>query len=218
MWSARVEKVLEADLEGECAAIRELTLAKRVDRPSDGSKRAALAELRARRALLEERVLPKLRTLSLSDNQLTGRIPREALCRLGELELLYVVKALPLLLLLLHLLRTHRPPLRYLHDNEFTGPIPNLSALASSLRFLNLERNELKGRIPISLANLTRLSLLLVGGNEVRAPRRRRRRSRPSLTSAHLTPPPSLLPRTKNSCCPGTPPASASRKSGPLST
>ena len=63
VWSARVEKALEADLEGECAAIRELTLAKRVDRPSDGSKRAALAELRARRALLEESVLPKLRTL-----------------------------------------------------------------------------------------------------------------------------------------------------------
>ena len=63
MWSARVEKALEADLDAECAAIRELTLANRVERPSGCSKRAALAELRSRKQLLTEQLLPQLRTL-----------------------------------------------------------------------------------------------------------------------------------------------------------
>lgn len=63
IWSARVSKALDADLDAECAALGELTLTKRIERPSGCTKRAALEELRARKALLSEHVLPQLRSL-----------------------------------------------------------------------------------------------------------------------------------------------------------
>jgi hypothetical protein len=105
--------------------------------------------------------LPRLSYLNLDSNWLTGPIPNE----IGDLE------SLTRLDLSNNNLRGHIPAslgnmthlsLLSLHHNELSGPIPHQLGSLQSLSQLSLSfNNNLTGQImPISLGNLTRLTLL----------------------------------------------------------
>ncbi|MDE2904220.1 MAG: leucine-rich repeat domain-containing protein [Chloroflexota bacterium] len=86
--------------------------------------------------------LPKLRTLELAGNQISGNIPPE-LGQLAELETLDVA------------------------HNQLSGLIPAELGDLSSLRRLNLSGNRLYGEIPPELGQLTSLELLDLAGNDL---------------------------------------------------
>ncbi len=86
--------------------------------------------------------LPRLRTLELAGNQISGNIP-PALGQLAELETLDVA------------------------HNQLSGTIPAELGDLSSLRSLNLSGNRLYGGIPPELGQLTRLELLDLAGNDL---------------------------------------------------
>ena len=86
--------------------------------------------------------LPKLRTLELAGNQISGNIP-PALGRLAELETLDVA------------------------HNQLSGWIPAELGDLGSLRSLNLSGNRLYGEIPPELGQLTSLELLDLAGNDL---------------------------------------------------
>ena len=86
--------------------------------------------------------LPKLRTLELAGNQISGNIPPE-LGQLAELETLDVA------------------------GNQLSGRIPAALGDLGSLRSLNLSGNRLYGGIPPELGQLTSLELLDLAGNDL---------------------------------------------------
>ena len=63
LLSSRTSQALDDELDAECKALSDLTLTKRVEPPAGCSKRQALEELRARKQLLTEHVVPMLKTL-----------------------------------------------------------------------------------------------------------------------------------------------------------
>ena len=86
--------------------------------------------------------LPKLRTLELAGNQISGNIPPE-LGQLAELEMLDFA------------------------GNQLSGRIPAELGDLGSLRSLNLSGNRLYGGIPPELGQLTSLELLDLAGNDL---------------------------------------------------
>lgn len=86
--------------------------------------------------------LPKLRTLELAGNQISGNIP-PALGQLAELETLDLA------------------------HNQLSGRIPKELGDLGSLRSLNLAGNRLYGEIPPELGQLTSLELLDLAGNDL---------------------------------------------------
>lgn len=86
--------------------------------------------------------LPKLRTLELAGNQISGNIPPE-LGQLAELETLDLA------------------------HNQLSGGIPPELGDLIALRSLNLSGNRLYGGIPPELGQLTRLELLDLAGNDL---------------------------------------------------
>ena len=110
--------------------------------------------------------LSRLTTLWISDNQLTGTIPKE----LGNLV------SLTSLSLWGNQLSGEIPPelgdlnnLRslVLGTNRLTGEIPTQLGDLSSLTYLSLTQNELTGTIPGALGNLSYLQVLALGGNQL---------------------------------------------------
>jgi len=107
-----------------------------------------------------------VRSLVLSDNQLSGSMPPE-LGNLTKLEFLYLENnqltgAIPSELgnltdlTLLHLL-----------NNQLSGNIPVELGNLSNLEYLILSGNQLTGTIPVELGNLTKLDQLLLGTNQL---------------------------------------------------
>ena len=86
--------------------------------------------------------LPRLRTLELAGNQISGNIPPE-LGQLSELETLDVA------------------------HNQLSGRIPAELGDLSSLRSLNLAGNRLYGEIPPEVSRLASLELLELAGNDL---------------------------------------------------
>ena len=86
--------------------------------------------------------LPRLRTLELAGNQISGNIPRE-LGQLAELETLDVA------------------------HNQLSGWIPAELGELGSLRSLDLSGNRLYGGIPPEVGGLTSLELLDLSGNDL---------------------------------------------------
>lgn len=86
--------------------------------------------------------LPRLRTLELAGNQISGNIP-PALGQLAELETLDLA------------------------HNQLSGRIPAALGDMGSLRSLNLSGNRLYGEIPPELGQLTSLELLDLAGNDL---------------------------------------------------
>ncbi len=86
--------------------------------------------------------LPRLRTLELAGNQISGNIP-PALGQLAELETLDVA------------------------HNQLSGGIPAALGDLGSLRSLNLSGNRLYGEIPPEVGRLTGLELLDLAGNDL---------------------------------------------------
>ncbi len=110
--------------------------------------------------------LTKLQTLDLYDNQLTGPIPRELgqLTELKELDLSsnQLTGAIPRELGLL-------TKLQYisLHRNQLTGPIPTELGQMTELQDLDLSSNQLTGEIPRELGLLTELQVLDLSSNQL---------------------------------------------------
>ena len=89
--------------------------------------------------------LGNLTILALSENQLTGHIPRE-LSKLTNLTILA------------------------LYENELTGPIPRELNSLANLQELYLWDNKLTGAIPTKLSNLTNLTILALSDNQLTGP------------------------------------------------
>ncbi|KAH9679482.1 lrrnt 2 domain-containing protein [Citrus sinensis] len=86
-----------------------------------------------------------LKELGLSDNKLSGQFSQV----IQNLSCGCVVNSLEVL---------------YLHDNDFTGPVPHLGGF-SSLETLQLDVNRLNGTIDKSLSRLSKLESLSLDGN-----------------------------------------------------
>ncbi|KAL9411711.1 hypothetical protein AB3S75_045335 [Citrus x aurantiifolia] len=86
-----------------------------------------------------------LKELGLSDNKLSGQFSQV----IENLPCGCVVNSLEVL---------------YLHDNDFTGPVPHLGGF-SSLETLQLDVNRLNGTIDESLSRLSKLESLSLDGN-----------------------------------------------------
>ncbi|KAH9648764.1 hypothetical protein KPL70_025727 [Citrus sinensis] len=86
-----------------------------------------------------------LKELGLSDNKLSGQFSQV----IQNLSCGCVVNSLEVL---------------YLHDNDFTGPVPHLGGF-SSLEELQLDVNRLNGTIDQSLSQLSKLESLSLDGN-----------------------------------------------------
>ena len=83
LLSSRTSQALDDELDAECKALSDLTLTKRVEPPAGCSKRQALEELRARKQLLTEHVVPMLKTLEQPlDGQKLGARSSEELAEL----------------------------------------------------------------------------------------------------------------------------------------
>lgn len=84
LLSSRTSQALDDELDAECKALSDLTLTKRVEPPAGCSKRQALEELRARKQLLTEHVVPMLKTLEQPlDGQKLGARSSEELAELN---------------------------------------------------------------------------------------------------------------------------------------
>jgi hypothetical protein len=58
-----------------------------------------------------------------------------------------------------------------LYDNQLQGAIPNsIGKLPKGLLYLGLDKNNLSGVVPESIGNLTSLSGLLIGQNNLGGP------------------------------------------------
>ncbi|WRX12091.1 Leucine-rich repeat - like 10, partial [Theobroma cacao] len=79
--------------------------------------------------------------LDLSDNNLTGMLPRCLVNQSNSLEVLN------------------------LRNNHFAGAIPSTYTKSCGLTMMDLSQNQLKGRIPRSLAHCTQLEFLNLGNN-----------------------------------------------------
>ncbi|MED6217351.1 hypothetical protein PIB30_016975 [Stylosanthes scabra] len=111
---------------------------------------------------------PRLRYLSLNDNNLTGILPNSLAQTAVEQLLLQNQKvgfegSLHVLSTMTHLTKI------YLQNNKFSGSIPNLSN-SPNLVTLRLDNNFLTGVVPPSLATLPNLECLYLNKNMLRAP------------------------------------------------
>ncbi|MFQ6652845.1 hypothetical protein Gotur_024525 [Gossypium turneri] len=84
-----------------------------------------------------------LRVLDLSNNSLSGAIPK---CLIGQMDLLGVLN---------------------LRGNNLSGQIPNAFSRKCSIETLDVNGNELTGKIPISLGRCRKLEVLNLGNNHI---------------------------------------------------
>jgi len=57
--------------------------------------------------------------------------------------------------------------LRWLHNNQLTGPIPEVIGQLTTLQYLNLGENQLTGSIPDVIGQLTDLQFLYLENNQL---------------------------------------------------
>ncbi|KAM5581972.1 receptor-like protein EIX1 [Rosa sericea] len=101
--------------------------------------------------------------LDFSNNQLSGRVPnslRFSLRGIADLSSNHFEGPL--------LLWSSNISGLYLNDNLFSGPIPhNIGEVMPLLEDLDISRNFLTGRIPLSIGNLSRLTTLVISNNHL---------------------------------------------------
>ncbi|KAI3425614.1 ERCC4 domain-containing protein [Psidium guajava] len=113
--------------------------------------------------------LQRLRVLSFGDNKLNGQIPK-SLCHVQQLEALGLWRngfsgVIPNCLSNLQDMR-----ILDLSDNKFTGRLPPFGKHSQYLAMLNLEKNRLIGGIPPQLCLLSRIHFLSLAQNNISGP------------------------------------------------
>ncbi|KAF8391161.1 hypothetical protein HHK36_023462 [Tetracentron sinense] len=113
--------------------------------------------------------IPSISTsfFSISNNKLTGKIPR-LICKASSLEILDLSNN-NLSGLIPQCLGDFSKSISVLklRNNRFHGPIPQKISNGSSLRTLDINNNQLKGHVPRSLVNCKRLEVLDLGNNQL---------------------------------------------------
>ncbi|KAL6596912.1 hypothetical protein ACP70R_047046 [Stipagrostis hirtigluma subsp. patula] len=129
------------------------------------------------------RLSPRLRTLNLAGNRISGVIP-PGIGNIVGLQTLYLdsnllAGTIPDSIGNLKSLQELR-----LHDNKLSGPLPSSIGNLKQLLILDLSSNLLNESIPPSLGNLQQLTLLNLSGNELIGPVPRELFSLSALSSA----------------------------------
>ncbi|CDP00845.1 unnamed protein product [Coffea canephora] len=111
--------------------------------------------------------LPKLTVLDIQHNQLVGPLPWD-LFNLSSLQIISFTNNSLLGYLPAHIC-DHLPQLKglYLSWNYFEGEIPSGIGECSILQVLSLSYNKFRGYIPKEIWNLTTLTQIILGGNDL---------------------------------------------------
>lgn len=111
------------------------------------------------------RGLTNLKQLDLSDNMLTGRVPRHLL-HMPNLDVLDLSDNLLTGKLPATIPRNTALNFLFLHGNELTGDIPSSVLNLTALNHLDLSQNKFSGEIPSFLGNITNMVYLFLAHND----------------------------------------------------